>query len=173
VFALTEEEENELPDDNVVDEEGLRCFERPSLAEGSKTKYLVIGYPRSQQARQPAHGTITAIPLHPIVVAREESIYADFGTSPTTHILLEYDRSDFALEQRGALLADPHGMSGGGVWRIDRMLAPYMPVLGLVGIMIEHHPGPSHTMVATRIGVALEGASKLYPELKHRLALLP
>jgi hypothetical protein len=162
-----------LDDSHVVHEQEMLSLERPSFVEGSKTKYLVIGFPRSKQARQHAHGTINAVPLHPIVLPRPEPLYDDYGALPATHLLLEYDRSDFALEQKGALLADPHGMSGGGVWRIDHMLGPGEPTLSLVGIMIEHHPQPKHTLVATRIGVAFEGVGRLYPELKLRLSLLP
>jgi hypothetical protein len=80
--------------------------------------------------------------------------------------------ADFALERESDLLPDPHGMSGGGVWRIDDLQASNDPTLRLVGIIIEHHPQPHHTMIATRIGIAFEGIARLYPELRARLSLL-
>jgi hypothetical protein len=63
-------------------------------------------------------------------------------------------------------------MSGGGVWRIDSPQAEDDATLSLVGIIIEHHGQPYHTMIATRIGVALDGIAHLFPELATRLALL-
>ena len=42
VFALTDEQEGNLKSTNFINEYGLPVLERPSFAEGSKTKYLVI-----------------------------------------------------------------------------------------------------------------------------------
>jgi len=131
-----------------------------------------MGFPRSTQPRLPAGRVINAIPLHPIVIAREESAYSALGTAPDVHLLLEYDLADFALERKGDLLSDPHGMSGGGVWRIDSPASDDDARLSLVGIIIEHHTQPYHTMVATRIGVAFDGIARLFPELATRLRLL-
>ena len=172
VIALGADLESELNLAHPLAETEIRSFERPELAVGRKTRYLVMGFPRSRQPRLPAGRVINAIPLHPIVIAREESAYSGLGAAPDKHLLLEYDLADFSLERKGDLLSAPNGMSGGGVWRIDSPPTDDDARLSLVGIIIEHHAHPHHTMVATRIGVAFDGIAHLFPELATRLALL-
>jgi hypothetical protein len=172
VIGLGPELESELNIAHPLGETEIRIFERPDLAIGRKTRYLVMGFSRSAQPRVPAGRVINAVPLHPIVIAREESAYPALGTAPDSHLLLGYDLADFALERKGDLLSNPHGMSGGGVWRIDNTQGEDDARLSLVGIIIEHHAEPYHTMIATRIGVAFDGIAHLLPALATRLALL-
>lgn len=92
--------------------------------------------------------------------------WSSLGLTPASHFLLRYAKRHSRNESgRDMTAPDPHGMSGGPLWRLevsdDRSTA-----CRFVGIIIEwrkEHGG----LLAVRIPIVLAGIAQLCPDIVH------
>ena len=136
------------------------------------TLYGLAGYPetknRSFLGRKFQLST-TAFVLVPSSVNR----YGSLRLNPAAHFVGEFDRrKQVDSEKRRVTAPDPHGISGGGVWRLGR---PEEFVSGtntekLVGIGIEYRK-LEKLLVGVRISLVLAALAKVYCELGKDLPL--
>jgi hypothetical protein len=136
-----------------------------------KGAYLAIGYPLSETKVAVEEGAVHVNPFALHAGRTEPEIYTTLGVSEHTHLVLRYDPASITwpdgLPREGP---SPHGMSGGGVWRV-RNSYPALPGPSdakLVAIMTEHRAG-EHVIIATRIAVLLEGVPVRFPELRDSI----
>jgi hypothetical protein len=134
--------------------------------ECARASYLVIGYPRSLQPRQAQGSSLSPVPRPLVTLSRPFAEYAPLRVSPETHLLLSYDRRGFHNIGRAQQEPDPHGMSGGGVWRLTGLRGEGNVTAKLVGILIEYHQTPSPSLLATRIVSPLGALRRKRPDLK-------
>jgi hypothetical protein len=133
----------------------------------TKGAYLAIGYPISETKVAVDEGAVHVNPFALHTGRTELDIYTTLGVSPHTHLVLRYDPASITwpddIPREGP---SPHGMSGGGVWRVRNSYParPAPPDAKLVGLMIEHRAG-ERAIIATRIAVVLEGIRVRFPEL--------
>ena len=145
------------PDEIDVDDVAI-----PVLGIGSN--YLVIGYPETRVDSRPPWTKVIPNPFFYGTFPVNEGEYQQFGIQEYSHVLLEYDRDTNQTIHGTRTGPDPHGVSGGGLWRFDSILEDNPASDRLVGIMIEYHEGPRR-MIATRIGLVVEAMKSLYPEI--------
>lgn len=132
-----------------------------------KGRYLAIGYPGSKTKVHHHAGTLNVNPLVLHTGRVDLQSYAALGLSPNTHLVFKYDRDSISwtdnVKRKGPR---PHGMSGGGVWRVRNVdPAPPSPAdAKLISIMIEYR-AESDVIIATRIALLLEGIRFRFPEL--------
>ena len=138
----------------------------PSEEECSRSSYLVIGYPRTLQPRQATGATLQPVPRPLVTMSRNFAEYPALGIAPDTHLLLSYDRRGFHSLGPSQEEPDPHGMSGGGVWRLDGLGSSGTITTKLVGILIEYHARAPSSLVATRVNALLGALRKVRPDLK-------
>jgi hypothetical protein len=148
----------ELSTDDIADLEGYYQFSSPETTTATKPKtrgihYLIAGYPA---ARNP-------IPHHPKGLPSLATclITGDIRRVSEVERANKIDLHHFALRVPRAeirtvrgdrfRLPKPHGISGGGVWRMDIDIAQQLASTPLlVGIAIEYHKS-KELFVATRV----------------------
>jgi hypothetical protein len=173
VFPLSDAVAADLGAPNFLGPDELRWTERPHVQSTPAGTYLLTGFPSSKQPRQPkSDGEFVVRPYQPLVQASELDRYESLQVHPDSHLALALDRSDLQSLSGPKQAPDLHGMSGGGVWRIDHLIGAGEPRAHLVGIMVEYHDSPSHVLLATRIGVALQLIQDEFPSLGTLIRLL-
>jgi hypothetical protein len=129
--------------------------------------YLALGYPISETKVIVEEGAVHVNPFALHTGRTEPEIYVTLGVSEHTHLVLRYDPASITWPDGIPRVGpSPHGMSGGGVWRV-RNSYPALPGpldAKLVAVMIEHRAG-EHAIIATRIALQLEGMRLRHPEL--------
>jgi hypothetical protein len=85
------------------------------------------------------------------------SRYGEVDANPSTHLVLEFDRKE-AFGDDGPLTSPKlNGMSGCGVWSGPAGHSGTTKPGCLVAILTEHHQNSRKLIVATRIGILLDG----------------
>jgi hypothetical protein len=162
----------ELSADDMADLEGYYQFSSPDTTTVTKPKtpgvhYLIAGYPATRNPIPHRSGWLPSLAT--------SLVTGDICPSSEIEKTDKIDRHHFALgvprRQLRTVAGDrfrlpvPHGMSGGGVWRIDIDLPRQLATTPLlVGIAIEYHKS-KELFVATRIQSAIPLA---YEAFEHK-----
>jgi hypothetical protein len=137
---------------------------------GFGSNYFVIGYPETRVDARPPWTKVTPNPFFYGTFPVSSSEYPLFGIQEYSHILLEYDRDTNQTVEGTRTGPDPHGVSGGGLWKFSSLLNDDPDSDRLVGVMIEYHED-ANRMIATRIGLVVQAMRQLYPELEGVLPI--
>ena len=138
------------------------------------TGYGFAGYPSSQNKPRPGRklrmssSIVTVVPV-------EESRYAEVGAHPLIHFAGDFKR-DEVLGRSGKRVTapDPHGMSGGGVWRLGKYQElEHQPVKpSLIGIGIEFRK-ENRLLLGIRATFLVASLAACFPETASALPRLP
>ena len=130
--------------------------------------YAFVGYPTTRNKPR-LHHKIRLGGMMLTLAAATEDKYVQLGLSSSTHLVACFDRSRVA-GQAGRTAPDPHGMSGGGVWRLERspdFAAPQV-FASLVALAIEWRR-TSRVLVAVRISILVAMLRRLFPDIASQL----
>ena len=146
----------------------------PSDSPRRFTGYGFAGYPSSQNKPRPGRklrmssSIVTVVPV-------EESRYAEVGAHPLIHFAGDFKR-DAILDRSGKRVTapDPHGMSGGGVWRLGRFqeLEHRSVKPSLIGIGIEFHK-ENRLLLGIRASFLVASLAACFSETASALPKLP
>jgi hypothetical protein len=128
------------------------------------TLYGFVGFPETRNRPLPDHKLKLSTTVF-VVVASALERYDPSGLNPLAHFLGEFDRKKQVDAEKGLVTApDPHGISGGSVWRLGRPdeLATGAPAERLIGIGIEYRR-PEKVLVGARISLVVAALGKAYP----------
>jgi hypothetical protein len=130
------------------------------------TGFLALGYPHSKQPRYAGDGTYAALAYH--FVTHYERIADDntIGAEAMRHIAVGFDRKGFAGPYGDDMMANPTGMSGGGLWRLPDTMNAEVLEPHLVGLMIEYHRAPHNVLLATRLANLLWALASFEPGVR-------
>lgn len=125
--------------------------------------YIAIGYPGTKQPKQKGN-QLDYIPmtLGTIGVPADECQHCRIN--PDTNILLRFTKKKVHNKLRLETAPNPHGMSGGGVWSVNRS----SDCARLVAIQHEYLDR-EHMLLATRIGLCFHVIGDHFPNLLHHL----
>jgi len=122
--------------------------------------YAFAGYPASANRGhgEPKLATYTDGPLAP-------EKYEAYGFTPNLHLITGFNKKRM-LNEAGTPVTptDPHGISGGPVWRLSYPSAGQRFVFRpkLIGIGLEYRPD---ALIALRLSFILETIRSLYPDV--------
>lgn len=135
-------------------------------AEG--TFYLFTGYPATRSRAKHALKSIGSNPLTILCAPADKKEYVTLGKEEAFHLLVKFQRNRVTgPDGKRQVSPDPHGMSGGGVWRVVDFSRPdNLPAVDpkLVGLCIEQDK-QAGVLVAVRISLALEAIRQSVPPL--------
>jgi hypothetical protein len=109
----------------------------PSYFTYVRTKYLLLGYPASQQGKLTASLEVDLQPQAYAAQAADVSVYKVLGTDPDGHVLLPFDQKAATSAESRATAPKLDGMSGCRVWRFGSLHALPGGRDQLVGLFIE------------------------------------
>lgn len=123
--------------------------------------YVVIGYPRSQQSRQPKPSSRgyelqfkpQVFVLRPYPAKEREAANLKFSDS----LLLDYDKENSYVSTGHQIGPDLHGVSGSPVWHVPSMSEEECGIPRLSGIAIAWRKKPPVGIIATPIVHLLRG----------------
>ena len=134
-----------------------------------QTRYTFVGYPSSQHDG-PRGGVLTIEPVRLSSDALPRDKYPS-GFELETHVCIDFDAKRMvARSERLQTPPDPHGVSGGGVFRIgtwDEIIAGTNQER-LVAIAIEVRK-QEHCLVGTRVAFPLEMIRAQFPQLSSSI----
>jgi hypothetical protein len=137
----------------------------PSDVGGPHTRYTFAGYPSSKH-EGPRDGVLAIEPVRYTSEALAPEKYPA-GFQLETHVSIDFDRKRMvARTEQVQTPPDPHGVSGGGVFRIgtwDEIIAGRNEER-LVGVAIEVN-NRARCLLGTRISYPLEMIRATFPEL--------
>jgi len=131
--------------------------------------YVAMGFPWRKSPRICRRSRVaSATPCsYASELLRDEHLKS-LGLDSRSHLFLRYDKRHSRSEYRRDLTApDPHGMSGGPLWRLEPGSGHATRSL-LVGIIIEWRKPPGG-LLAVRLPIALAGIAKLCPEIANQI----
>lgn len=152
-IELSREQRNKLGDIRAIQPGDLLMDHVPDRRPILRSKYLMLGYPVTQQPRQIVDGAYVPISLSGILhETRDLALYAMLGVEQATHLILHFNRAEFANADGAVFAPHPRGASGGGIWILDGMMDSAVPAPRprLVAIAIEYEK-KHHCVVGTRI----------------------
>jgi hypothetical protein len=130
------------------------------------TLYAFVGFPASRNRGligRKLRLSTTAMVLTPVPQAQ----YKSMALNPLSHFVGNFNRNK-QLDSTKALIVgpDPHGISGGSVWRLGKPaeLADGMNVEKLIGIGIEYRSARA-SLIAVCISLVMAAFAAAYPEL--------
>ena len=132
--------------------------------------YAFVGYPETRNKRlwgQKFQLSPMAIVLMPTPLRRYDSL----GLNPTAQFAGEFSRNkQFDSKKRVVVGPEPHGISGGGVWRLGTPgeFATSTNAERLVGLGIEYRASRS-VLVGVRISLVVAALAQIFPELRENL----
>jgi hypothetical protein len=126
------------------------------------TLYAFAGYPETRNKRLPGRNfrlSTTVFVLMPTPFKR----YRSLRLNPRTHFVGNFSRNKQLDSMKRVVVGpDPHGVSGGGVWRIGR------PDELAAGIGIEYRSSRS-VLVGVRVSLLVAAFKIAYPDLSELL----
>ena len=137
---------------------------------GPHTLYGFVGYPETKNrllSSERLQLSTTVFVLLPSAVGR----YNVLRLNPAAHFVGEYDRLKQFVPERGLITGpDPHGISGGGVWRMGRPeeFGSGTNTEKLIGIGIEYRKS-ERVLVAVRVSLVVAFLAAAYPALAEYL----
>jgi hypothetical protein len=101
--------------------------------------------------------------------AASERSYRKCKTNPDTHIAVQYSKgkstNSAGIRSRND---DPHGLSGGAIWKWVRISADNAELRFLIGIIVEWD-APNAAVIGTKITFLIESMRSQIPELNAYL----
>lgn len=156
---------------DLVDEIGNDAFLPISMADvddiGKKGDiYIAMGYPAKRNEKvNLAERTFKRRPISYTANILPDEKLSAVGVHRGSHLLLSFKkRHSHDNSGRDITAPDPHGMSGGPLWRFD-VYKKQQPASRLVGILIEWRDEVAG-ILAVRIPVLLAGIAHHLPGLK-------
>jgi hypothetical protein len=131
--------------------------------------YLAIGYPATKVKVKRSESKVVPEPLASSGRSLDDPSYAKLGVAEYSHVLIEFDRKQMIGHDGPRTAPDPHGMSGGALFRFNSLLGSAEATDHLVGILIEYHRNMVKGMLATRISLCMEAMCAFYPDLAGSL----
>ncbi len=131
--------------------------------------YGFVGFPETRN--RPKSRTLKLSTIVCVLVPSPVERYDSLRLNPASHFVGEFDREkQFALEKGLVIGPDPHGLSGGGVWRmgLPEEFAKGTNSERLIGIGIEYRKAEK-ALVGVRIGLVLALIAKTFPMLALEL----
>lgn len=162
-IPLSETIANELVRVKSLTEEDLDVDEIPD----HHTLYAFVGYPVTKN--RPLNGLRLQLSSSVFVVMPAEAqAYNDVEASPLTHFVGTFDRRRLVEPNvKGTVTGpDPHGLSGGGVWRMGRVnqLVSGATSEKLIGVGVRYCK-PKKLLIGIRISLVISALINTYPEL--------
>lgn len=142
---------------------------QPVLEPVVGTYYVCVGFPKGRQSTWLRDGAL--VPRQMYLALRPGPPLAGIGSgySDAWNLAAEFNRED-GLNQDGqsVLLPDPVGMSGGGMWAVDRLVtdSPAEPRLVAIGTAWNKR---ANVIIGTRIGLVLDAIADLEPRLAEHM----
>src|ERR1051326_629248 len=130
---------------------------------------LLAGYPCSKQVSRGQRDLESSLCTVMAECSADED-YAGIGVSSTHAVVLAFDRMQVWRREGRSIAPKLQGMSGGGLWILQRSTPDQAGSARLCGTIIEWRNGAKTLLVATRIEVLLSGIWGHWPELR---AFLP
>lgn len=166
-----------VPVDHAPASDGLRFLSLDELDPAVRqeerapgTAFMAIGFPQSKQPKIIKKAAYSAFAHHFFTHFEPVENYPTLSLSADYHIAVGYDVKDFVSGPDISQMPQPHGMSGGGLWRVPRALSGTPGVPRLVGILTDYHAAPHHLVVATRIVYPLRALAHFVPNTRVTLS---
>ena len=128
--------------------------------------YVALGYAGRTVATAKPGVLAGQAPIVMPALPAGQALYAKLGVTEATHLLLDLDRTSGSDPDR--LAPGSRGLTG-GAWSAPRTPDAARPAERLLGYFVEYESGGVKTIVVTRIGAALEGIKRNFPELREAL----
>jgi hypothetical protein len=136
-----------------------------------RSKYLLLGYPRSRQPTRLVGDEHHAPTMNSITHEVEDlTLYARLGVTFDTHIVVHFDRRDF-IDRAGSVVSPhPRGVSGGGIWLLQNFMTDGPVVARLVAIATEFHE-KCNAIIGSRVASLLTVIAQRHPDTRADIAL--
>jgi hypothetical protein len=104
-------------------------------------------------------------------VLQEADVFKKLGIAPVSHIVIRWAKNNsFTLAGQESKPPDPHGMSGGGVWKFSsnnqKVLSEQSKLCGISIEIRKADKGRIRVLVATRINFWFEHIVAAYPQFR-------
>jgi len=136
----------------------------------SQTLYGFVGYPGTKNKRRSKRTFKLSSQVFGVTAAPIDS-YNALGLNPGSHFVRNFDRRRMVDRRKGLVTGPmPHGMSGGGVWRLGRYpeLVSGIQAERLIGIGIEY-PENHKVLIGVRMSLVVAAIVECYPETSASL----
>jgi hypothetical protein len=136
------------------------------------TLYAFVGYPETRNKRR-AGRAFRLSTMASVLMPTRLKRYSSLGLNPLVHFAGDFSRNkQLDSRKRVVVSPDPHGLSGGGVWRLgtSEEFAVGVNHERLVGLAIEYRRARS-VLIGVRISMIAATLAVAYPELIEYLPL--
>lgn len=165
VLALQGDRYLQLKDEDFLGPDEVDVNE---VAEPEKF-YIAIGFPADQVVHADIEPQLKFDGITSMGRGKPELFDELRVFSPHSHILVEYEQECMVIGDDYKAAPDPHGMSGGALFRFDSVKAPGKDEKDpLVGILIEFRR-KHRLMVATQISFVIDVIRTGFPDLDSLL----
>ena len=142
--------------------------ERPGHARSMGRAYVALGYAGRTVATSKTGVLAGQASIVMPALPAGQALYAKLGVTEATHLLLDLDHTNVGDADRPAPAPGLRGLTG-GAWSVPPNPNPAQPPERLLGYFVEYESGGLKTIVVTRIGAALEGIKRNFPQLREAL----
>lgn len=167
-LRLDDELAGELQGYSVLNPEHIDVDDVPA----SRRLYAFVGFPETKN--RPRALTLQRSSTCLLLVPADEQRYCSRGVTFSTHFIANFHRKALRTDTVSEMVVgpDPHGMSGGGVWRIPsaRDLLSFRSTERLIGIGIEYHES-ERAVVGLRMSIIVPAIARAYPEFASELPI--
>ena len=131
--------------------------------------YAFVGYPETRNKRLKGQ-KFQLSPMASVLMPTPLRRYDSLGLNPTAQFAGEFSRKQLDSKKRIVVGPEPHGISGGGVWRLGTPMefATGTNAEKLVGLGIEYRRSRS-VLVGVRISLVVAALAEFFPELGENL----
>jgi len=136
------------------------------------TLYAFLGYPETKNKPLPGRKFRLSTTAFTLVGSTLER-YASLQLNPPTHFVGEFDRKrQIDSEGRLATGPNPHGISGGGMWRLGHVdeLASGTNSEKLIGVGLEYRKS-ERILVGVSVSLVVAALRETYPDLANDLPI--
>jgi hypothetical protein len=146
----------------------LEAGGRPDPSRAAGRTYVVLGFAaRTAATTKPGVLAGQASFVMP-ALAGAQALYGKLGVAEHTHLLLDVDRKSLGESDGPSPVPGLRGLTG-AVWSVPRDANPAQPAERLLGFFVDYDGGGIKTIVATRIGAAIDGIKKNFPQVREAL----
>lgn len=134
------------------------------------TYYLCVGFPASRQSTWRMDGQLLPRQLYLALKMGPEPPEIDAKYTDRWNLTADFEKED-GVGPNGEVVVfpDPVGMSGGGIWAVNGLVAAKPAAPRLVAISTTWHKG-ANAIIGTRVGLVFDAVATLEPALR---AVLP
>ena len=131
----------------------------------AESLYAFVGFPETRN-RVLSGRRLQLNPVIETVMPTSLERYPRLGLNPLAHFAGDFSLTRLNAQGKTAVGPKPHGLSGGGVWRLGTFheLATCTNAEKLIGLGIEYRSNPS-VLVAVRISAVVALLTDTHPEL--------